>query len=164
VADVKHYKGFWGWVTATFPVAKPGGIGWKIENLVSAIHVAIFQRTHGRILGTFDGAPLCILHTRGAKTGRPRQSPMIYLRDDERMVVVGSVGGNPRHPGWYHNVRADPLVEVDVPGGRRPVQARQATPEEAAALWPRLEELWPAWKTYKTRTDREFPVVILEPR
>jgi deazaflavin-dependent oxidoreductase (nitroreductase family) len=161
---MKHYKGFWGWLTATFVVPKPGSALWRVENAVNDLHVWIFQRSRGRVLGTFDGAPLLVLHTRGAKTGRPRQSPMIYLRDDERIVVVASIGGNPRNPGWYHNLRADPDAEVEIAGGRRQVRARQATAEEAAALWPRLHDMWPAWQTYKTRTDREFPVMILERR
>lgn len=162
---MKHYKGIWGWITATFPPPKPGGLGWKIERGVTALHVWIFQRSRGRILGKFDGAPLLVLHTTGAKSGLRRHTPMIHLDTGNTLVVVASIGGNPKNPAWYHNLRAHPKdVEVDVRGGRRRVTARQASRDEAAELWPRLETLWPAWKTYKTRTDREFPVMILEPR
>jgi deazaflavin-dependent oxidoreductase (nitroreductase family) len=162
---MKHYKGPWGWLTATFPPAKPGGLAWKIEGAVTRAHVRIFQRTRGRILGSFDGAPLLVLHHIGAKSGVLRQSPMIYLPDGDNLVVVASIGGNPKNPAWYYNLRANPeKVEVDVRGGRRRVRARQAAPEEADALWPRLVAMWPAWKTYMTRTDRKFPVMILEPR
>lgn len=162
---MRHYKGIWGWITATFPPPKPGTFGWKIERAVTAMHVWIFQRSRGRVLGSFDGAPLLVLHHTGAKTGTRRTTPMIHLVDGERRVVVASIGGNPKNPAWYHNLKANPDdVEIHVRGGRRAVAARQADRDEAAALWPRLEEMWPAWKAYKSRTDREFPVMILEPR
>ncbi|PQM48039.1 nitroreductase family deazaflavin-dependent oxidoreductase [Mycobacterium talmoniae] len=162
---MKHYKGVWGWITATFPPAKPGGRGWRLEQAVTRTHVRVFQRTRGRLLGSFDGAPLLILNHTGAKTGQRRKSPMIYLPNGEDLVVVASIGGNPKNPAWYHNLLAHPNdVEVDVRGGRRRVHARQATDQEAEQLWPRLIEMWPAWQTYMTRTDRRFPVMILEPR
>jgi deazaflavin-dependent oxidoreductase (nitroreductase family) len=90
---------------------------------------------------------------------------MIYLADGERMVVVASHGGQAKHPAWYHNLRARPdAAEVEIQGRRTLVCARQATPPEAADLWPRLLGMWPAWETYMSRTDRRFPVMILEPR
>lgn len=161
---MRRTKGFWGWLTATFPPAKPGGIGWKVANLVTALHVWIFERSGGRVLGTFDGAPLLVLYHRGAKTGAPRRTPMIHLPDGDRAVVVASVGGNPKHPAWYHNLLAHPDIEIQTARGRRPVRARLASDAEAAALWPRLLEMWPAWATYMTRTTRTFPVLMLEPR
>lgn len=162
---MKHYNGVWGWITATFPAPKPGGLGWRIERAVTAAHVWVFQRTRGRVLGSFDGAPLLVLHSTGAKSGLRRRTPMIHLVDGDNLVVVASIAGNPKNPAWYYNLRAHPDdVEVDVRGGRHRVRARQADAAEAGALWPRLEALWPAWKTYQTRTDREFPVMILEPR
>jgi F420H(2)-dependent quinone reductase len=78
--------------------------------------------------------------------------------------MVGSIGGNPKRPAWYHNLKANPDCEVDVAGGRRSMRARQASEPEAEQLWPRLLEMWPAWADYMKRTDRAFPVMILEPR
>jgi deazaflavin-dependent oxidoreductase (nitroreductase family) len=162
---MKHYNGLAGWISATIPLPKPGGLGWKLNAAMTRLHVRVFQRTRGRIGGTLDGAPLLVLHHTGAKSGARRQNPVIHMPDGENLVVVASIGGNPKNPAWYHNLRAHPDdVEVDVRGGRRRVRARQATPEEAAELWPRLVEVYPAFKTYMTRTDREFPVMILEPR
>jgi deazaflavin-dependent oxidoreductase (nitroreductase family) len=161
----KHYNGLSGWVTTTIPAPKPGRLGWKLFRVFARMHVRILQRTRGRIGGTMDGASLLVLHTTGAKSGDRRQNPLIYVHDGENLVIVASIGGNPKNPAWYHNLRAHPDdVEVDVRGGRRRVRARQATREEAAALWPRLFETYPPFKTYMTRTDREFPVMILEPR
>ena len=168
MAPVKHgegkRKGFWGTMTATFPAPKPGGLTWKIENWMSSSHIAIVRKTGFRVLGSHDGAPLCVLHSVGAKSGVPRESPMMYLADGENMVIVASIGGNPRNPGWYHNICKEPDIAFDVKGGRREMRARQASKEEADALWPRLFEMWPAWADYMERTDRVFPVMICEPR
>ena len=161
----KHYRGVAGWISATIPVPKPGGLGWKINGFMTRMHARILRRTRGRIGGTFDGAPLLVLHSTGAKTGERRQNPTIYLPDGDKLVIVASIGGNPNNPAWYHNLRAHPDdVEVDVRGHRRKVRARQASREEAEALWPRLFTTYPPFQTYMTRTDREFPVMILEPR
>jgi deazaflavin-dependent oxidoreductase (nitroreductase family) len=156
--------GLWGRLTSTFKPPTADSRLWAVERAVTNLHVWIFQRTNGRVLGAFDGAPLLILHHRGARTGLPRRTPMIYLPDGENLVVVASMGGQPKHPAWYHNLRAHPDVEADVRGGRRALRARRATDAEAAALWPRLSAMWPAWDVYKTRTARTFPVVICEPR
>jgi deazaflavin-dependent oxidoreductase (nitroreductase family) len=162
---MKHYNGLAGWIMATIPPPKPGGLGWKLSAAMFRLHVRVFQRTRGRIGGTLDGAPLLVLHHTGAKSGARRQSPVIHMQDGENLVIVASSGGNTKNPAWYHNLRAHPDdVEVDVRGSRRRVRARQATPEETAELWPRLVEVYPTFKTYMTRTDREFPVMILEPR
>jgi F420H(2)-dependent quinone reductase len=162
---VKHYNGLSGWISATIRPPKPGGLGWKLNTAMTRMHVRVFQCTRGRLLGTLDGAPLLVLHHTGAKTGARRQNPTVHMPDGENLVIVASIGGNPKNPAWYHNLRAHPdEVAVDVRGGRRPVRARQATPEEAAELWPRLFETYPPFKTYVTRTGRELPVMILEPR
>jgi deazaflavin-dependent oxidoreductase (nitroreductase family) len=162
---MKHYNGPAGWISATVKAPKPGSLAWKLNTVVTRMHVRIFQRTGGRIGGTLDGAPLLVLHHTGAKTGARRQSPAIHMRDGENLVVVASLLGAPNNPAWYHNLRAHPDdVEVDVRGGRRRVRARRATRAEADELWPRLLETDPPFETYATRTDRELPVMILEPR
>src|SRR5215210_2241965 len=79
-------KGVWGRITATFPPPKPNTPMWRVEKWVTALHVWIFRKTRGRILGNFDGAPLCVLHHCGAKSGIWRSTPMIHLRDGDRVV------------------------------------------------------------------------------
>jgi deazaflavin-dependent oxidoreductase (nitroreductase family) len=145
------------------PTPKPGGPLFVLTKISTKVHVAIFKGTKGRVMGKFDDAPLLVLHHRGAKTGQPRETPIIYLEDGPNLVVVASMGGQEKNPSWFHNLIAHPDVEVQIGGERRPVHARRATQAEAAALWPRLNLMWPAWETYKTRTDREFPVFFLEP-
>jgi deazaflavin-dependent oxidoreductase (nitroreductase family) len=161
----KHYNGFAGWISATVPLPKPGTFGWKVNGVVTRLHARLLRRTRGRLGGSFDGAPLLVLHSTGAKSGQRRQNPTIYMPDGDNLVIVASIGGNPKNPAWYHNLKAHPDdVEVDVRGKRRRVRAREASADEAAALWPRLFETYPGFKTYMTRTDRQFPVMILEPR
>lgn len=162
---MKHYNGPSGWISATLPAPKPGTLGWKVATAVFRAHVRIFRFTGGRLWGTLDGAPLLILHHTGAKTGARRQNLTVHMPDGENLVIVASSAGNPTNPAWYHNLLAHPDdVEVDVRGGRRRVRARQATRAEAAELWPRLTETYPPFKTYTARTDRDLPVMILEPR
>ena len=162
---MKHYHGVSGWVSATVPPPKPGSIGYKVAVAGFTLHRRIFQLTRGRVAGTLDGAPLLVLHHTGAKTGVRRQNLTVQMPDGENFVIVGSAAGGPKHPAWYHNVRAHPDdVEIDVRGGHRKVRAREATPAEVARLWPRLLRTYPPFETYTTRTDRGLPVIILEPR
>lgn len=162
---MKHYKGPVGWLSAKVGAPKPGALAWKLNAVMTRLHVRLFQASDGRVGGTLDGAPLLVLHHTGAKSRGRRQNPVIYMRDGENLVIVASLLGSPRNPAWYHNLRAHPDdVEVDVRGGRRPVRSRQATSAEAAQLWPRLIEIYPPYQTYIARTDRQIPVMILEPR
>lgn len=162
MAGVK--KGRWGRFTAAMPTPRPHGSLFFLTKLMTRTHVAIYRRTKGRLMGKFDAAPLLVLHHRGAKTGQPRRTPIIYLEDGANLVVVASMGGQDVNPAWYFNLRANPDVEVEIRGARRPVRARAATADETARLWPELSTMWPAFEDYKKRTDREFPVFVLEPR
>lgn len=157
-------KGLAGKFTTAMPQPRPDGPLFFLAKLTTKVHVALYRLTKGRLGGRMDAASLLVLHHRGARTGQPRATPVIYLEDGENLVVVASMGGQDVNPAWYHNLRAHPEIEVDVRGRRRPVRARLATAEETAALWPRLSGMWPAFEDYKRRTDREFPVFLLEPR
>jgi deazaflavin-dependent oxidoreductase (nitroreductase family) len=105
--------------------------------------------------------PVLLLTTAGRKTGRRRTTPLTYLDDVDRLVLVASYGGAPRHPSWYLNLTAQP--EVEVTRGRRTVrmQARTATPDERAELWPRVTSRYRGYAAYQERTTREIPLVIL---
>jgi deazaflavin-dependent oxidoreductase (nitroreductase family) len=157
-------KGIWGQITSRMPAPKPGTPLWGPWQLVTKGNVALYRLSGGRIGGRYDRAPLCILHHRGARSGAPRETPLVHLPDGDRIVLVASMGGNPRNPAWFHNVRAHPDVTVEVRGERRPMRARIADEQERAELWPRLLEVWPAWEAYQRRTERVLPVVVLEPR
>jgi len=100
----------------------------------------------------------------GAKSGKRRTTPLAYLADGDRIVIVASKGGHPRHPAWYHNLRANPRTTVQVGRRKLDVDARVAGPEERERLWPRVVDLYEGYAGYQQRTDREIPLVILEPR
>jgi deazaflavin-dependent oxidoreductase (nitroreductase family) len=143
---------------------RPGSPGFALWRRVTGLNTTVFRLTGGRLLGTYDGNPVLLLHHVGRKSGEQRVTPLIYLEDGEELVIVGSMGGTPKHPAWFHNVTAGPDTEVELRGGRRPVRARVADARERERLWPRLVEHYPAFATYQGRTEREIPVVILSPR
>jgi deazaflavin-dependent oxidoreductase (nitroreductase family) len=105
--------------------------------------------------------PTLLLTTRGRKSGLLRRTALIYGRDADAYLVVASEGGSPRHPSWYLNLEADPQVHVQVGAEEFDAQARPATPEERARLWPEMTRIWPAYDGYQRKTDREIPVVVL---
>ena len=132
---------------------------------MSALNTWVYKLSGGRVGGRFlRGAPILLLTTRGRKSGQPRTTPLLYLADGSRVVVVGSQGGMPSHPLWYRNLVANPDVEVQTGRERRAMRARTASPDEKRALWPRLTDMYRDFDDYQKRTARDIPVVILEPR
>lgn len=101
--------------------------------------------------------------TTGRVSGRPHTIPLLYLEEEEALVLVASWGGRPDHPEWYLNLLADPRAIVQVRGRRWPVRARTADLQERARWWPRLVAAYPGYAGYQSRTDRAIPVVFLEP-
>ena len=128
-------------------------------------HVLAYRATGGLVGHRVPGAPpMLLLDHVGAKSGKHRTTPLAYLGDGEDLVLVASKGGSPRHPAWFHNLRANPDTTVQVGSGRRAVRARVATAEERARLWPKVVQMYPGYRHYQRRTEREIPLVILEPR
>jgi F420H(2)-dependent quinone reductase len=138
---------------------------WPVYRRVMAGHTAAYRLSGGLIGHRFPGVPPTLLldHV-GAKSGTKRTTPLTYARDGEDYVIVASKGGHPKHPAWFHNLRAHPDVTVQVGTSRRPVRARVANPEERERLWPVVVKAWPGYEGYQRRTGREIPLVILEPR
>ena len=112
-------------------------------------------------MGSFDGNPVLLLHHVGRRSGEERVTPLLYMPDGDDLVIVASMGGTPKHPAWFFNLREGPDTEVEVGRERRQVRARIATPGERERLWPRLVDAYPAFASYQARTEREIPVVIL---
>ena len=121
-----------------------------------------FRTNEGKVGGPFDGAPLLLLHTTGARSGEERINPMMYLADGDRLVVFASKGGAPTNPDWYHNLVANPEVEIEVGTERRKVRARVAEGEEHDQLYAEQSRRYPQFAKYQEGTDRTIPVVILE--
>ncbi len=99
----------------------------------------------------------------GAKSGDLPTSPLLYVPDGEKLVLVASKGGFPQNPAWSHNLRANPLTYLQVGAERRRVRARVATPAERERLWELAVAVWPGYEDYQERTERQIPLVILEP-
>lgn len=119
--------------------------------------------TGGRIGRRLVGNDMLLLTTRGHVTGEEHTVPLLYLRSGSSLVVIASYGGRSSHPNWYQNLVSDPRVEVQVNRTRTTMAARTASDEERAQWWPRIVSAYPGYSVYESRTDREIPVVILEP-
>jgi deazaflavin-dependent oxidoreductase (nitroreductase family) len=107
--------------------------------------------------------PTLFLTTVGRKSGKERVTPLLYLRDGERIIVAGSNWGQPHHPAWALNLKADARARVQIGRETTEVVARVAEGEERERLWPFLEEKWPAYRTYRKRSGRDIMVFVLEP-
>lgn len=126
---------------------------------VTAVNVWVFKASNGRLWKKFIGGyPICIVETKGRKTGKARDIALIHLPIGDDVLLVASQGGMDRHPIWYHNIVAEPRVRVMVGGETKPMLARLVDPEEKAALWPHLLSLYPDFDEYQARTDRDIPV------
>ncbi|BBY19333.1 nitroreductase family deazaflavin-dependent oxidoreductase [Mycolicibacterium litorale] len=123
----------------------------------------LYKATGGRVGGTFGKAPVALLTTMGRKTGEPRVSPLLFLRDGDRVILVASRGGSDKHPMWYLNLRANPKVQVQIKDEVLALTARAATEEERAHYWPKLTAMYPNFDDYQSWTDRVIPIVVCEP-
>ena len=123
----------------------------------------LYKLTRGKQGGTFKKAPVALLTTTGRKTGQPRVSPLLYMRDGDRVIVVASRGGSDRNPLWYLNLKADPKVQVRIKDEVLQLTARDATDDERATLWPQLVKMYPDFDDYQSWTDRRIPIVVCEP-
>jgi deazaflavin-dependent oxidoreductase (nitroreductase family) len=132
---------------------------------LTSFHEAVFRATNGRLLGKMFGMPVVLLTTTGRKTGKKRTTMLTApVRDGDEVVLIASYGGDSRHPTWFLNLRDNPDVEAMYDGKNQPMRARIATEDEKAELWPRVTAKYKGYAGYQERTDRDIPVVILEPR
>lgn len=128
-------------------------------------HRTALRLTGGRFPKRVLGMQPVELHHVGRRSGQPRSTLLTApICEDDRIVLVASKGGHPQHPDWYRNLVAHPDAEVVVDGERRPVRARTATTEEKQQLWPQIVKAYRGYESYQRSTDRDIPVVILEPR
>lgn len=121
-----------------------------------------FRANGGKVGGGFEGAPLLLLHTTGAKSGKERIAPMMYLQDGERVLVFASKAGAPDNPDWYHNILAEARVSVEMGTESYDARAEVVTGDERDRLFARQAQLYPGFAEYQEKTDRVIPVVALE--
>jgi deazaflavin-dependent oxidoreductase (nitroreductase family) len=139
---------------------------WPVLRRMMGGHTLVYRASGGWVGHRFGGLipQTLLLEHVGAKSGTRRTSPLTYTRDGDDLVLVASKGGYPKHPAWFHNLRANPDTVVQVGRERREVHARVATAEERERLWPKVVKTYGGYADYQKRTDREIPLVILERR
>jgi F420H(2)-dependent quinone reductase len=133
-----------------------------VAKAIPRIHIALCRTTDGRIGSRFRRNPVLLLTTTG-RSGKLSTTPLLYLGDGDRRVVVASYGGADHHPAWYHNLVAHPAVTVQAGSSVQRMRAEVADPEERARLWPRLVAAFPTYDDYQARTERQITVVVLTP-
>jgi deazaflavin-dependent oxidoreductase (nitroreductase family) len=158
------------------PRPRPEGLDapWvpRMIQAASRANVWIYQKTDGRVWGRWyvgaafkkGGVPICLLTTTGRKSGLARVTPLLFLEDSGRIVLVGSKGGLPSEPLWALNLRAQPECEVQTGARTQAMTARVTEGSERADLWTKLVALYADFDSYRTWTDRVLPVFVLEPR
>ena len=122
-----------------------------------------FRANGGEVGGQFEGAPLLLLHTTGAKTGKERIAPMMYQAVDGGWAVFASKAGAPDNPDWYHNLVAHPDASIEVGTDTKAVRAEVLAGDERSAIWETQKERYPGFAESEEQTDREIPVVLLRP-
>jgi deazaflavin-dependent oxidoreductase (nitroreductase family) len=122
-----------------------------------------FRENEGKVGGPFEGRPLLILHHTGAKTGAVRATPLVYQDVDDGYAIFASKGGAPTNPDWFHNIVANPKVKVELGADTIEATARVLDGAEREPLWSRQKALMPAFAEYEEKTEREIPVIVLEP-
>ena len=143
-------------MTTPRPAAGNRPPGWQQE------HARRYIETGGRAGHIWEGVTTLLLTTTGRRSDQSRTTPLIYGRAGDRYLVVASRGGAPTHPGWYENLVAQPVVQVQVMADRFRARARPATAAEKPALWKTMTAIWPPYDGYQKRTAREIPLAILE--
>ena len=120
-----------------------------------------FRANGGVVGGPFEGATLLLLHTTGARSGRPRVSPLAYLTIDGKMIIIGSYAGAPKDPAWVHNLRAHPRAHIEVGTDAYDVAVRELPAGERDATYPKVTEMAPAFAEYQAKTSRAIPLFEL---
>jgi deazaflavin-dependent oxidoreductase (nitroreductase family) len=136
---------------------EPGTAAWARKQ------AELYEATDGAKASDLRGRPIIVLTSVGAKTGKLRKTALMRVEHDGTYAVVGSMGGAPKHPVWYYNLKANPRVELQDGESKRDYVAREVSGDEKAVWWERAVETWPDYATYQTKTERQIPVFVLEP-
>ena len=139
------------------------GLLARVLKYFSRAHIAVYRRTNGKLGAKLLWFPAALLTTTGRRSGRPRTTPTLYVRDGSKVVLPASFGGRDGNPLWYLNLKADPHVLVQVRGEHLAMTARDANDEERRRYWPMLIRIYPPYKNYRDATDRVIPLVVCEP-
>jgi deazaflavin-dependent oxidoreductase (nitroreductase family) len=131
--------------------------------VATALHRELYRRSDGKVAGKMFKSPLMLLTTTGRRSGQPRVTPLMCVRDGDRFLAIASFGGDDRDPQWFKNLQANPEATIQLGADTIPVRATVATPEEKKALWPKAVAAYKGYDGYQRKTSRDIPVVILTP-
>lgn len=129
----------------------------------SGFNTMVYRLTGGRLMGSFQGRPVCLVTMTGAKSGKTRTVPLMYVPYKDGVIIVASQGGAPKSPVWFHNLVKHPDIEVQYKSRKMKLRAREVAGEEKAQVWPTCVEHYPSYDDYQARTDRSIPVFVCEP-
>ena len=136
----------------------------KFMKPLSRLNTVVYKLTRGRLMGSIKGLPIMLLGFEGAKSGKWRTVPLMYVPYKDGVIVVGSQGGAPKSPIWVKSLQANPNITAQYKGQVMQLRARQVDDAEKAELWPTCVEHYPPFEDYQARTDRNIPVFVCEPR
>ncbi len=136
---------------------------WVLK-LFTRINVIVYKLSGGKLMNKLGGDEIFLVTMTGAKSGKKRTIPLMYVQDGDNFLLVASQGGAPKNPVWYNNLVAHPDISITYAGKTYPVRARLAEPQEKEALWPVCDAHYAEYATYRKRTDRDIPMFICEPR
>jgi deazaflavin-dependent oxidoreductase (nitroreductase family) len=131
---------------------------WRFVKLYGRLNTIVYKLTGGRVWGKVKEWDTCLVTMTGAKSGKRKTIPVMYVPYNNGTIMVASLGGAPRHPTWYYNLVAHPDIEVQYRSKKMKLRARQVSAEEKAQLWPTCVEHYPPYGDYQDRTDRDIPV------
>jgi len=135
----------------------------KLFRSILGIFVSLYRLTQGKFGGHVQGLQVLLLTTTGRKTGKKRTTPLGYFMDNGSYIITASNAGFDTNPAWFHNLRANPQVQIEIEDQHMEAEAKIASPEKRSVLWSKLISLSPAYANYAKKTSREIPLVILRP-
>ena len=135
----------------------------SILKIFTLINVWVYRLSNGRWMNKLGGYYICIVTMTGAKSGKRRTIPLMYVPYKDGVILVASQGGSPKNPTWYHNVIAHPHIQVEQGGRKMALVARMVSSAEKTELWPTCVKYYAPYETYQKRTQRDIPVFLCEP-
>ena len=135
-----------------------------LQRMFSSAHVSLYRWSNGKIGGRFRNGDVLLLTTSGRKSGKKRTTPLIYVRDGNRLVLIASNGGSAKDPGWWRNLKHSPLAEVQLKDTRQTIYAERVFGSERERLWQLMTSTLPFYDGYAKKTTRDIPVVVLRPK
>jgi deazaflavin-dependent oxidoreductase (nitroreductase family) len=136
---------------------------WWFWERGTSLHTGLYKLSRGRIGGTIGACPVALVESVGRKSGKRRTHPLMCREVGDNLVIVASKGGIDRHPAWYLNLKANPETVASWRGRKRRVRMRETEGPERERLWERMVDAWPSYEDYQARTERQIPVMVLEP-